>query len=86
LVVSLGKVPAKPRSCSMKHYPKGLDGRQRDRDGEIHKKRGDALVRTIREEHPGFAPGYRSDTKLRTIEKDLGVESLRQALKARKKR
>ncbi len=48
-----------------KHYPKGLDGRMRDGDGEIRKKRNDTLVRTLRDEHgPGFADGYRSDTTI----------------------
>jgi hypothetical protein len=31
-----------------KHFPKGLDGRQRDADGEIRKKRSDTLVGTLR--------------------------------------
>jgi hypothetical protein len=33
-----------------KHFPKGLDGRQRDRDGEIRKKRSDTKVDTLRME------------------------------------
>jgi hypothetical protein len=53
---------------SHKHYPKGLDGRQRDKDGEIREKRGDTLVRTLRKEYgDDFAKGYRSDTKLETV-------------------
>ena len=68
----------------MKHYPKGLDGRMRDGNGEIRKKRDDTLVRTLRSEHgPGFAPSYRSDTKLRTVLKDAGVNTLDQYLKKR---
>jgi len=67
-----------------KHYPKGLDGRMRDSDGEIRKKRNDTLVRTLRDEiGPGFAPGYRSDTKLRTVLKDAGVDTLDQYRKKR---
>ena len=38
-----------------KHYPKGLDGRMRDRTGEIRKKRSDTLVKTLREEY-GVGP------------------------------
>ncbi len=65
-----------------RHFPKGLDGRQRDRDGEIHKKRSDTLVRTLRDEYgPNFAKGYRSDTKLGTVLKNEGAESLDQLLK-----
>jgi hypothetical protein len=31
-----------------KHYPRGLDGRERDRDGQIREKRGDTRVGTLR--------------------------------------
>ena len=65
-----------------KHYPKGLDDRMRDQDGEIRKKRGDTLVRTLRKEYgDDFASGYRSDTKLRTVLKKEGVETLDQLRK-----
>ena len=61
---------------------KGLDGRQRDQNGEIRKKRDDTLVKTLRKEHgPEFASDYRSDTKLGTVLKDKGVETLNQFLK-----
>ena len=67
---------------TQKHYPKGLDNRQRGQDGEIRKKRGDTLVRTLREEYgPDFAPGYRSDAELRTVLKQENVDSLHQLLK-----
>ncbi|MEA2919063.1 MAG: hypothetical protein QOJ15_11144 [Bradyrhizobium sp.] len=67
-----------------KHYRKGLDGRMRDADGEIHKKRSDTLVRTLRNEYgEGFASGYRSDTKLKTVLKDAGVDTLDQYRKKR---
>jgi hypothetical protein len=62
-----------------KHFPRGLDGRQRDRDGEIRHKRGDTLVGTLRDEYGrNFALGYRSDTELRTVLKDAGVRTLDQ--------
>lgn len=62
-----------------RHYPKGLDGRMRDQDGEIRKKRSDTLVGTLRKElGPGFAPGYRSDTKLGTLLEREGATSLDQ--------
>jgi len=45
-----------------KHFPKGLDGRMRDRDGEIRQKRSDTKVETLCKEYgPDFAKGYRSD-------------------------
>jgi hypothetical protein len=56
----------------------------RDGDGEIRKKRNDTLVRTLRQDYgSGFAPGYRSDTKLKTVLKDAGVNTLDQYRKKR---
>lgn len=53
---------------SKDHYPTGLDGRMRDENGTIRRKRSDTLVRTLREEYgPNFAAGYRSDMKLGTL-------------------
>jgi hypothetical protein len=58
---------------SNKHYPKGLDGRERDSDGQIREKRGDTLVKTLRQEYgDNFAQGYRSDTKLNTVRENEG--------------
>lgn len=58
---------------STKHFPKGLDGRQRDESGQIREKRGDTLVGTLRGEYgPDFAKGYRSDAKLETVREDEG--------------
>lgn len=65
-----------------KHYPKGLDNRQRDQNGEIRKKRSDTLVGTLRDEYgPAFAKGYRSDAHLGTVLKDEGLNSLHELLK-----
>ena len=56
-----------------KHFPKGLDNRQRDQNGEIREKRGDTLVSTLRKEYgDSFAKGYRSDTKLETVRENEG--------------
>jgi hypothetical protein len=64
-----------------KHYPKGLDGRQRDKDGEIREKRGDTQVGTLRKEYgENFAKGYRSDTKLETVREKEG-KSLSEVIK-----
>jgi hypothetical protein len=66
---------------SNKHYPKGLDGRERDGDGQIREKRGDTRVGTLRQEYgESFARGYRSDTKLETVREDTG-KSLSQLVK-----
>lgn len=65
-----------------KHFPRGLDNRMQDKNGEIRKKRSDTLVKTLRTEYgDGFAPGYRSDAKLGTVLRDQQVASLKQLLK-----
>ena len=65
-----------------KHYPKGLDGRQRDANGEIRQKRGDTLVRTLRKEYgEDFAKGVRSDARLDTVLERTGANSLSELLK-----
>jgi hypothetical protein len=61
---------------------RGLDNRQRDRDGEIRHKRSDTLVGTLRKTYGGdFASGYRSDAKLGTVLKKEGADTLDQLLK-----
>jgi len=63
---------------------KGLDGRQRDEDGEIREKRGDTKVETLRKEYgENFAKGYRSDTKLETLREKTG-KSLSEIVKKKK--
>lgn len=67
---------------TQKHFPKGLDDRQRNKDGEIRKKRDDTLVKTLRVEYgEDFAKGYRSDAQLGTVLEREGVASLHQLLK-----
>jgi hypothetical protein len=72
-----------------KHFPKGLDNRQRDQNlpkaGQIREKRADTLVDTLRQEYgSNFLKGYRSDTKLGTVRDDTG-KSLHQLVKDTKK-
>ena len=63
----------------------GLDHRHRDRDGEIRRKNSNTLVGTLRKEFgDGFAKGYRADTKLGTVLKKEGKESLHE-LRGRKR-
>ena len=69
------------------HYPKGLDGRQRDANGEIRHKRGDTLVRTLRKEYgEDFAKGVRSDARLDTVLERTGATSLSELLKKKQNR
>jgi hypothetical protein len=69
-----------------RHYPRGLDGRQRDRDGEIRHKRSDTRVGTLRKTYgDDFASGYRADAKLGTVLKKEGADTLDQLLKRRRR-
>jgi hypothetical protein len=55
----------------------GLDGRHRDKDGEIHRKMGNARVAGLRDIYgPDFAKGHRSDKKIETILEETGAKSL----------
>ena len=65
-----------------KHFPKGLDNRMRDQNGEIRQKRSDTKVETLRKTYgEDFAKGYRADAQLGTVLKREGVNSLDQLLK-----
>lgn len=74
---------------SLKHFPKGLDGRQRDQNppksGQIREKRSDTKVETLRGEYgQSFAPGFRSDAHLGTVREKTGM-SLHQLVREMKK-
>ena len=63
----------------------GLEGRSRNEDGEIRKKRYGTLVGTLRKEYgKDFAKGYRSDATLRTVLKREGLDDLSQLLKKKR--
>ena len=65
-----------------KHFPKGLDGRQRDANGEIRQKRDDTQVKTLRQTYgDDFAKGTRGDAKLKTVLQREGANSLSDLLK-----
>jgi hypothetical protein len=66
----------------MKPSAKGLDGRHRDKSGEIDKKHGRTKVGTLRKTYgPHFAKGHRSDMMLATLLKKSGASSLHQLLR-----
>jgi hypothetical protein len=76
------KPAERPPAANVKNGNRGLDNRGRDLDGEIRHKRGDTLVGTLRKTYgPDFAPGVRSDTRLDTLRKRAGGESLSKLLK-----
>lgn len=66
-----------------RHFPRGLDGRQRDQNppkaGQIREKRSDTL-----EYGPEFAEGYRSNATLGRVREDTG-KSLHQLVRDSKK-
>ena len=80
--LGLPKPAQRPRAVDAKNGNDGLDDRCRDLDGETRHKRGDTLVGTLRKTYgPDFAPGVRSDTRLDTLRKRVGAESLSKLLK-----
>lgn len=67
---------------SRKHCAPGLDYRCRDESGEIRRKNGNTLVKTLRQTYgPEFAEGFRADMKLETLLDCTNTDSLTQYLK-----
>lgn len=57
----------------------GLDGRHRDKDGEISKKHGNTQLSTLRKIYgKGFAAGYPDTTELNEVLRQLNETSLSQ--------
>lgn len=57
----------------------GLDGRHRDKDGEISRKHGNTLIATLRKIYGrSFAAGYPDTAKLSEILSQLNETSLSQ--------
>jgi hypothetical protein len=68
---------------SAKRYPKGLDGRERDKSGKIREKRGDTLIATLRKEYgTHFARGYSPRATLFSVRKKTG-KSLSELVRAK---
>lgn len=60
----------------------GLDGRHRDKSGEISRKHGNTLISTLRKTYgAGFAPGRCDADKLNDVLHDLDEPSLSQLVK-----
>jgi hypothetical protein len=65
---------------------KQLDGRTRDEDGQLRRKRSDTKIGTLRETYgSNFAPGIRRDAHLGTLLERTGAESLGDYLKGQRK-
>ena len=61
---------------------KGLDGRHRDKGGQIDRKHGNTLLKSLRKtygEH--LAAGRRGDMMLKTLLKESGSPSLHEYLR-----
>jgi hypothetical protein len=55
----------------------GLDGRHRDKNGEVSRKHGNTLISTLRQTYgPSFAPGIDGRTKLDDVLHILDEPSL----------
>ena len=55
----------------------GLDGRHRDRNGEINRKHGNTLVSTLRKIYgPSFAPSAQPNETLSEVLADMDEPSL----------
>jgi len=66
---------------------RGLDERDRDKDGEIRRKQGNTKVGTLRKAYgPDFAGDFRSDARLETVLDETGCDSLSEYLRKRPKR
>jgi hypothetical protein len=65
----------------------GLDDRHRDNDGETERKKGNTLVRTLRDTYgEDFAEGHRSDMMLETLLDINNCDTLREYQKKRVKK
>jgi hypothetical protein len=53
----------------------GLDGRHRDRNGQIERKHGNTKMRTLKPEYPELK-NFRNDDTLGQVRARYGVESL----------
>jgi hypothetical protein len=61
----------------------GLDGRHQNVNGEVHGKRADTLVRTLRKTYgDDFLSNFRSDATLGTVLDRTGADSLSALLKS----
>lgn len=63
----------------------GLDNRHRDKNGEISRKHGNTLIRTLRETYGrGFAPDCDPNAKLRDCLGQIDEKSLSQLVHDRR--
>jgi hypothetical protein len=63
----------------------GLDNRHRDKNGEISRKCGNTLIRTLRETYgPEFAPGCDANDKLSDCLQQIDEKSLTQLVHDRR--
>jgi hypothetical protein len=61
---------------------RGLDGRHRDKGGQIERKHGNTQVGSLRKKYgEHFAAGRRKDMMLKTLLKETGSASLHDYLK-----
>ncbi len=59
---------------------KGLDGRHRDKNGQIEKKHGNTKIKNLVGDYP-ILKKYNNENRLAAIERRLKVDSLDEVLK-----
>jgi len=65
----------------------GLDGRHRDKDGEIDSKRSDTRVDTLRKTYgDDFLRDFRGDAHLGTVLEETGANSLTELVKEHRRK
>jgi|HubBroStandDraft_6_1064221.scaffolds.fasta_scaffold323780_2 hypothetical protein len=73
-------------SYSITKRPEGLDHRSRDKSGQIHEKRGDTIVSTLRKHYgEDFARGVSGRMKLETLLRKEKASSLSELLRRHKR-
>jgi hypothetical protein len=71
------RVELESLEMSKKPHSPGLDGRHRDKGGEIRHKMGNTKIGALRETYGAdFAKGWRGDKKLNDLLRDTGAKSL----------
>jgi hypothetical protein len=79
--VCVGANPNREESTMRKGH-RGLDGRHRDKGGQIEKKHGNTRIGSLRKEYgAAFAKGRRSDMMLKTLLGETGSGSLHDYLR-----
>jgi hypothetical protein len=76
----IGWLCTPPKAAVSRQFPKGLDGRMRDEDGQIRAKNGTTKIGHIEEKY-GVDLGARSDMLLENYLDKFGYDSMSEAIR-----